>query len=96
MIVGSVTKESAGKTALSGPLTNIILATGCVLIASITQDMFWIVAFINAILAVFNLIPFGIMDGLKVFQWNKIAWTLAFIPAVVLTVYTYVPALSFF
>ena len=96
MIVGSVTKEKAGKTALSGPLTNIMLAIGCVLVATITQDMFWIVAFINAILAVFNLIPFGIMDGLKVFNWNKIAWALAFLPAVVLTIYTYSPALSFF
>ncbi len=96
MIAGSVSKGVAGKTALSGPLTNIMLSIGCTLIATITQDMFWIVAFINAILATFNLIPFSIMDGLKVFRWNRIIWALMFIPALVLTVYTYGPALSFF
>jgi len=94
--VGSVTKETAGKTALAGPLTNILLSTGCILIATVTQDIFWIVAFINAFLAALNLIPFGIMDGRKVFRWNRIAWTLALIAAIALTVYTYVPALSFF
>ncbi|UCC58864.1 MAG: hypothetical protein JSW14_02905 [Candidatus Bathyarchaeum sp.] len=89
MIVGSVTKETAGKTALSGPLTNILISIVCVLIATITQGIFWIVAFINAILAAFNLIPFGIMDGLKVFRWNKKVWTVAFIAAMILTGYTY-------
>lgn len=96
MIAGSVTRENAGKTALSGPLTNILLSTGCILVATVTHDMFWIVAFINAFLAALNLIPFGIMDGFKVFRWNKIAWTIAFIVAIILTVYTYGPALSFF
>jgi len=96
MIMGSVTKETAGKTALAGPLTNILLSTGCILIATVTQDIFWIVAFINAFLAALNLIPFGIMDGMKVFRWNRIAWTLAFIAAIALTAYTYGPALSFF
>jgi Zn-dependent protease len=89
MIVGSVTKQIAGKTAFSGPLTNILLSTGCILVATFTQDMFWIVAFINAIIAAFNLIPFGIMDGLKVFQWNKKVWTVAFIVSIVLTGYTF-------
>ena len=89
MIMGPVTRETAGKTALSGPLINILLSSGCILIATVAQGVFWIVAFINAIIAVFNLIPFGIMDGLKVYRWNKIAWTLAFIASIVLTGYTF-------
>jgi Zn-dependent protease len=96
MIAGSATGETVGKTALSGPLTNILLSTGCILIAAFSQEIFWIVAFINAILAAFNLIPFGIMDGLKVFRWNKIAWALAFTAAIILTAYTYGLALRFF
>ncbi len=95
MIAGPVTRETAGKTAFSGPVTNILLSTGCILVATVTQDMFWIVAFINAFLAALNMIPFGVMDGLKVFRWNKIAWTLAFIAAIILTAYTYGPALGF-
>ena len=59
MIVGSGTKEAVGKIAIAGPITNILLSAGCILIATVTQDLFWFVAFINAFLAVFNLIPFG-------------------------------------
>lgn len=96
MIAGSATRETVGKTAFSGPLTNILFSTGCIVIATFTQEIFWIVAFINAILAAFNLIPFGIIDGLKVFRWNKIAWILAFTVAIILTAYTYSSALRFF
>ena len=95
MIAGPITKETAGKTALSGPLTNIVLSALCTMIAATTQNAsFWIVAGINALIAFFNLIPFGIMDGLKVFWWNKIVWALAFVASVALMTYTYGPALS--
>ena len=96
MIAGSGTKEIVGKTAISGPVTNIILSTVCILIAAVTQDLFLIVAFINALLAVFNLIPFGVLDGLKVFKWNKTIWAVTFAAAIVLIAYTYGPALSSF
>jgi Zn-dependent protease len=95
MIAGSVTRKTAGKTALSGPLTNIFLSAGCIIIAIFAQGIFWIVAFINTILAAFNLIPFGIIDGLKIYRWNKVAWALPFIAAIALAVYTYGSLLSF-
>ena len=94
MIAGAGTKETVGKIAVSGPLTNILLSTGCILIATVTQDIFWFIAFINAFLAAFNLIPFGVMDGLKVFSWNKAFWAIVFIAAIALTAYTINPALS--
>ena len=94
MIVGSGTKETVGKTALAGPTTNLILSIGCILIATVTQDLFWFVAFINAFLAVFNLIPFGVMDGFKIFRWNKIFWAIAFAAAIALTAFTYSPVLG--
>ena len=89
MIAGGGTRETVGKTAISGPVTNIILSTACILVAALGQSLFLVVAFINAFLAAFNLIPFGIMDGLKVFRWNKIVWAIVFAAAAVLTVYTY-------
>jgi len=95
MIVGPVTRETAGKTALSGPLTNIILSTVCILMVVMTpqNSFFWTiavyVAWINALIAFFNLIPFGIMDGLKVFLWNKIIWTIIFVLSVALMIITY-------
>jgi Zn-dependent protease len=35
---------------------------------------------INFILAGFNLLPFGPLDGKKVMQWNPIVWAVLFIP----------------
>jgi Zn-dependent protease len=90
MLVGSGTKETVGKTAISGPLTNIIIASLCILISVVSQNLFSIVAFINALLAVFNLIPFGILDGWKVFRWNKIVWAITFTISVALFSYSYI------
>ena len=96
MIVGSGTRETVGKISISGPVTNIILSIVCIMIAAVGQSLFLVVAFINAFLAAFNLIPFGIMDGLKVFRWNKVFWAIAFVAAIALTVYTYAPTMSSF
>jgi Zn-dependent protease len=38
----------------------------------------------NSWIAVFNLIPFGVLDGFKVFNWNKKIWALAFAASAVL------------
>jgi Zn-dependent protease len=95
MIVGSGTMDTVGKTAVSGPITNIIISTVCIIVAPVIP-LFLIVAFINALLAVFNLIPFAILDGLKVFKWNKTVWAVTFAASIALLVYTYGPALGAF
>jgi Zn-dependent protease len=90
MIAGPMTKESAGKTGLAGPLTNIILSTVFTIIALTTQSIFlWFIAWINAFMAIFNLIPFSVMDGLKVFGWNKTVWAIAFGASLALTIFTF-------
>jgi len=94
-ILGPVTKKIAGKTALVGPLTNIMLSLVCIAIAlGFSNTVIGVVAiigaWINAFIAVFNLIPFGLMDGLKVFWWNKIVWAIAFSASLILGVFTYV------
>jgi Zn-dependent protease len=94
MIVGSGTRNTVGKISISGPLTNIIISFGCILIGLITNDLFWFIAFINAFLALFNLIPFGVMDGLKVYNWKKSYWIIIFLVAITLSVYTYGPAID--
>ncbi|MEM2101955.1 MAG: AN1-type zinc finger domain-containing protein [Candidatus Bathyarchaeia archaeon] len=90
---GFVDRKIMGKTAIAGPLTNITLAAILGIIAFLTLDplIFSITtytAFINAFLAVFNLIPFGIMDGFKVFGWNKLVWALAFSVSIGLMFFT--------
>jgi Zn-dependent protease len=44
---------------------------------------------INALLAFFNLIPFGNFDGYKVFQWNRKVWIIAFVISVALYIIVY-------
>jgi len=96
MIAGAGTKEIVGKTAIAGPITNISLSMICILIAAAGQPLFTVVAFINAFMAVFNLVPFGVLDGWKVFRWNKTFWAIAFTAAAALVVYTYLPAMYAF
>lgn len=89
MITGNATTSTIGKTAFSGPLTNILLGY-ILLILSITISnpnisaiLGW-GAYVNGILAVFNLIPFGILDGQKIISWNNKVWAVALVFSVVL------------
>jgi len=93
MISGSwVDKKIMGKTAIAGPTTNIILAVILGTIAFFTTGLVQFgagyCAFINGFLATFNLIPFAILDGQKIFTWNKLYWALAFSAAIALTILT--------
>jgi Zn-dependent protease len=42
------------------------------------------VARINALLAFFNLLPFGPLDGLKVLAYSRSEWLKHFLPALAL------------
>jgi Zn-dependent protease len=54
---------------------NICLGVVFVLLnAAYPMLLFSLGAQINTWLAIFNLIPFGPLDGAKIFQWNKGAW----------------------
>jgi Zn-dependent protease len=75
-----ITLEGMGKIALAGPLTNIIQVPVFVFL-SMFYPLFWVAAIMNADLALFNLIPLSILDGRKVFRWNKTIWTTAFVAA---------------
>ncbi|MFO7773178.1 MAG: DUF951 family protein [Dehalococcoidia bacterium] len=39
--------------------------------------LFTLGAYVNTWLALFNLIPFGPLDGAKIFRWNKGIWLAA-------------------
>ncbi|MBN1643664.1 MAG: M50 family metallopeptidase [Dehalococcoidales bacterium] len=99
--------KNLGKSALAGPIANIILAFIFAILSlalvyfldfyllgtgktfsqvESTVNLLWgifsIGVELNAWLAVFNLLPFGAMDGYKVFQWNRKVWTIAFVGAI--------------
>ncbi len=68
-------KETAGKIALVGPMTNITMA----LIAR-ALALNYLVS-LNVLFAFVNLLPVFILDGRKIYHWSKLVWSVAFISA---------------
>jgi Zn-dependent protease len=95
MISGFADKDRMGCTALAGPIVNVTItiallaALPAVSTASILYAPIVAGAAINAFLALFNLIPFAIFDGKKVYTWSRAYWAVTFLISLVLTVYTY-------
>ena len=86
--------DDYGKVSIAGPATNIgmglfyfavYLVTGSPLVAALAR----IGMNINASLALFNLLPFGVFDGAKVLSWNKAAWGAAVVAAGILFFISY-------
>ena len=76
MISGHLNRKERGIISLSGPLSNIVLAFIFLMIGIFAgSGILNVVALygfsINAWLALFNLIPFAMFDGKKIFQWDK-------------------------
>jgi Zn-dependent protease len=94
MIAGLGDKRSAGKISIAGPTTNIVLSMVFLLPAFFIPQsgVLLLAALTNAWMALFNLIPFGILDGLKVFGWSKEIWVLAFATSVILAIISYMLA----
>ena len=77
-ITGSVTKEENGKISAGGPAVNIVMAVifWGVLFAGAFTGIYIIVligflgAWINTIIAGFNMIPIHPLDGSKIWKWN--------------------------
>jgi Zn-dependent protease len=89
MISGAAQRDEIGKISIIGPVTNIILSAVFLGIAFALFQfsfIFLFAAYLNAIIALFNLIPIGILDGYKIFLWNKMYWALAFAVSAVLLI----------
>jgi len=85
MISGFISREQNGKIAVAGPLVNIGLAilffmTGIFLpqiigeLPALLGQIVFYGFFINAWLALFNMIPFPPLDGSKVMAWSFPVW----------------------
>ncbi len=96
VISGFMTPSMIGWTALWGPLTNIILSIGFLNLYYLTLSspifylpfIFRVLASINALLAFFNLIPFGPLDGRKVMAWSLWRWAVAMAVSLFLLILT--------
>jgi Zn-dependent protease len=98
MISGAARKGEIGKISIAGPATNLVLSMvmfGLAFAPTLYVGIFFFGAFFNAWLAVFNLLPVGILDGYKIFSWDRRVWALAFAAAVALVVPGYLMASSY-
>jgi Zn-dependent protease len=91
MVSGFVDKENEGRISIAGPLTNIILSTIFLLSTfAFPLPLFVFGAMVNSWIALFNLLPFGMLDGFKVFLWKKVVWGSAFTASLILTIVSFV------
>jgi Zn-dependent protease len=78
-----ISREQNGKISIAGPLINLLLCIPFVIIfligggfsAAVSGNLFAKLGLagiqINAIIAAFNMLPVSILDGRKVWAWNK-------------------------
>jgi Zn-dependent protease len=93
MISGTPNKKEMIKVSVAGVITNMIYSSATLAIAfalapSALATMLFFAAYINAFMAIFNLVPFGVLDGYKIWLLNKKVWIAAFAVAAALTAIT--------
>lgn len=77
MITGQVTRRENGLISVVGPWTNLALALAFLglNVPVPALSLVWTFGFqINTWLALFNMIPVWLLDGRKVWMWNKGVW----------------------
>lgn len=81
---------------LAGPLTNIalvaiffLLGTSGLLGSGVWSRAVSFALFINLILAAFNMLPFGPLDGKKIFDANRMVWALVGLPVILIALPIY-------
>ena len=79
MISGQITRKENGIISAAGPLVNYVLGMIFLGLSFVypSWNLVWSTGlFINIWLGLFNMIPFGNFDGIKIFHWNKTIWAL--------------------
>ncbi|MBW6469981.1 MAG: hypothetical protein K0A90_02030 [Methanosarcinaceae archaeon] len=79
------------KIALAGPMVNVALAVVFIAMlilfssdSGLMKNMGFYGAYVNIFLAGFNMIPFGPLDGAKVFKHNPVIWGFVGLPLVLM------------
>nr|MDO8112343.1 M50 family metallopeptidase [Candidatus Sigynarchaeota archaeon] len=77
-----------GHIAAAGPISNLIIAGIFLPLSFIFPEIFFFKYLfgINAWIGFYNMLPVGILDGLKIARWSKLAFWLIITTAIVLVV----------
>jgi len=77
MVAGNTTRSQFGKIALAGPISNVALwglGLGAILLGAANSTLGGLILvpwlWGNAILGLFNMLPFGPLDGKKIRTWS--------------------------
>ena len=91
---GSSNPEETGRIALAGPFTNLILSGIFLTLSGLGERIetfldpsisfqlsisFYFLALISSTIAMFNLIPFGPLDGSSILKWDKNIFIVTFV-----------------
>jgi Zn-dependent protease len=79
------TDRQHGIIALAGPVTNLLLAALFLPVAVVAPVLARGVA-VNLLLAAFNMLPFGPLDGRSVWSWSRPAYLVVALPSGLFTV----------
>jgi Zn-dependent protease len=92
VMVGLSDRNKFGRVALVGPLTNLVMGFSFLISTYLYPHHSYLYAgaSFNAWIAMFNLLPFGVLDGQKIFEWNKIVWGCAMATTMVLFITAYI------
>lgn len=87
-----ISSRQSGLIAVAGPVTNIVLAAVFLPlllfpVGGIVYQAGQLGVSVNLILAAFNMIPFGPLDGRKVIRWSYIAFGVVFLVSVGLAIW---------
>ncbi|HLG23314.1 MAG TPA: metalloprotease [Candidatus Nanoarchaeia archaeon] len=79
MISGKINLRKNGIISIAGPIVNLVLASGFYIMLLFNPEgvlgkMGSFGFSVNSWLALFNMIPFGLFDGYKIFRWDKRAY----------------------
>jgi len=82
-----ISREQNGKISVAGPIVNLVLCIpfAALLIYGGTGNIVTMIGMIglqvNAMIAVFNMLPVSVLDGRKVFAWNKAVFVIMILAA---------------
>lgn len=94
-IEGNPTRKENGIISIAGPAVNILLTlvgiAGCLAFngGGVVVIFFYLLAYLNAFLAVFNLLPIPPLDGSKIWGWSMPVYIVAIAMAALELAYLY-------